>query len=95
MFTTLIAALVGVLVTNLFGLTAEGLVQGGAETARLNAIESNYVGKVSDLSVPQLVLSLYPEKPVCRSDRSQSDVNYQRGNFCRIPRRSCAETAEG
>lgn len=57
LFTTLIAALVGVLVTNLFGLTAEGLVQGGAETARLNAIESNYVGKVSDLSVPQLVLS--------------------------------------
>ncbi len=28
LFTTLIAALVGVLVTNLFGLTAEGLVQG-------------------------------------------------------------------
>ncbi len=27
LFTTLIAALVGVLVTNLFGLTAEGLVQ--------------------------------------------------------------------
>ncbi len=94
LFTTLIAALVGVLVTNLFGLTAEGLVQGGAETARLNAIESNYVGKVSDLSVPQLVLS-FIEKPVCRFDRSQSDVNYQRGNFCRIPRRSCAEAAEG
>lgn len=71
LFTTLIAALVGVLVTNLFGLTAEGLVQGGAETARLNAIESNYVGKVSDLSVPQLVLSFIP-KTVCRSDRSQS-----------------------
>lgn len=49
------------LVTNLFGLTAEGLVQGGAETARLNAIESNYVGKVSDLSVPQLVLSFIPK----------------------------------
>ncbi len=28
LFTTLIAALVGVLVTNLFGLTAEGPVQG-------------------------------------------------------------------
>ena len=63
LFTTLIAALVGVLVTNLFGLTAEGLVQGGAETARLNAIESNYVGKVSDLSVPQLVLSFIPKNP--------------------------------
>ncbi len=30
LFTTLIAALVGVLVTNMFGLTAEGLVQGSA-----------------------------------------------------------------
>lgn len=28
---------------------------------RLNAIESNYVGKVSDLSVPQLVLSFIPK----------------------------------
>ncbi len=60
MFTTLIAALVGVLVTNLFGLTAEGSVLCGVETARLNAIESNYVG-VSDLSVPQLVLSFIPK----------------------------------
>lgn len=80
LFTTLIAALVGVLVTNLFGLTAEGLVQGGAETARLNAIESNYVGKVSDLSVPQLVLSFIP-KTRLPIRPSQSDVNYQRGNF--------------
>ncbi|EDQ1230425.1 L-cystine transporter [Salmonella enterica] len=63
LFTTLIAALVGVLVTNLFGLTAEGLVQGGAETARLNAIETSYVGKVADLSVPQLVLSFVPKNP--------------------------------
>lgn len=57
LFTTLIAALVGVLVTNLFGLTAEGLVQGTAETARLTAIQTNYVGKVADLTVPQMVLS--------------------------------------
>jgi L-cystine uptake protein TcyP (sodium:dicarboxylate symporter family) len=35
LFTTLIAALVGVFVTKLFGLTAEGLVQGTQETARL------------------------------------------------------------
>lgn len=63
LFTTLIAALVGVLVTNMFGLTAEGLVQGSAETARLNAIQSNYVGKVADLSVPQLILSFVPKNP--------------------------------
>ena len=63
LFTTLIAALVGVLVTNMFGLTAEGLVQGSAETARLNAIQSNYAGKVADLSVPQLILSFVPKNP--------------------------------
>lgn len=56
LFITLIAALVGVLVINLFGLTVEGLVQGGVEIVRLNVIESNYVGKVFDLSVSQLVL---------------------------------------
>ncbi|MEG0054786.1 MAG: L-cystine transporter [Hafnia sp.] len=63
LFTTMIAALVGVLVTNLFGLTAEGLVQGSQETARLAAINTNYASKVSDLSVPQLVLSFIPKNP--------------------------------
>ncbi|NUU65535.1 L-cystine transporter [Enterobacteriaceae bacterium BIT-l23] len=63
LLTTLIAALVGVLVTNLFGLSAEGLVQGSAETARLNAIQSNYAGKVADLSVPELLLSFVPKNP--------------------------------
>jgi L-cystine uptake protein TcyP (sodium:dicarboxylate symporter family) len=63
LFTTLIAALVGILVTNLFGLTAEGLVQGSAETARLNAIESSYAGKVADLTAPQLILSFVPKNP--------------------------------
>ena len=46
LFTTMIAALVGVFVTNLFGLTAEGLVQGVQETARLAAINTNYASKV-------------------------------------------------
>ncbi len=63
LLTTLIAALVGVLVTNLFNLSAEGLVQGSAETARLNAIQTNYAGKVSDLSVPELLLSFIPKNP--------------------------------
>lgn len=63
LFTTMIAALVGVIVTDLFGLTAEGLVQGSAETARLGAIQSTYAGKVSDLSVPQLILSFVPKNP--------------------------------
>ncbi|SFN40174.1 hypothetical protein SAMN05428971_1314 [Candidatus Pantoea varia] len=63
LFTTAISALVGVFVTGLFGLSAEGLVQGVQETARLSAIQSNYVGKVADLTVPQLVLSFIPKNP--------------------------------
>lgn len=63
LFTTLISALVGVFVTNVFGLTASGLVQGAQETARLTAIENNYAGKVADLNVPQLILSFIPKNP--------------------------------
>ena len=63
LFTTAISALVGVMVTGLFGLSAEGLVQGVQETARLSAIQSNYVGKVADLSTPQLLLSFIPKNP--------------------------------
>lgn len=63
LFTTAISALVGVFVTGLFGLSAEGLVQGVQETARLSALQSNYVGKVADLTVPQLVLSFIPKNP--------------------------------
>lgn len=63
LFTTAIAALVAVGVTQLFGLTASGLVQGTAETARLSVIESDYVKKVTDLSVPQFILSFIPSNP--------------------------------
>nr|VUD22455.1 sodium:dicarboxylate symporter [Salmonella sp. NCTC 7297] len=93
LFTTLIAALVGVLVTNLFGLTAEGLVQGGAETARLNAIETSYVGKVADLSVAAAGAVFCAEKSVRGSDWRKSYVYYQRGDFRRfswaLPRLNC------
>ncbi|MEI7187501.1 L-cystine transporter [Dickeya dianthicola] len=63
LLTTLIAALIGIFVTNLFGLTASGLVQGTQESARLSTIQSNYVGKVANLSVPQLLLSFIPKNP--------------------------------
>lgn len=63
LFTTAIAALIGTLLTSLFGLTASGLIQGEAETARFNTIQTNYVGKVADLSVPQLLLSFIPKNP--------------------------------
>lgn len=63
LITTFIAALVGVLVTNLFGLTAKGLVQGTQEVARLGTLQTDYMGKVTDLSVPDLVLSFIPSNP--------------------------------
>jgi len=63
LFTTAISALVGVFVTGLFHLSAEGLVQGAQESARLAAIQSNYAGKVADLTVPQLLLSFVPKNP--------------------------------
>ncbi len=64
LFTTLIAALVGVMMANAFGLTAEGMVQGAKETERLNKILSaDYMGKISSQSIPQLLLSFVPKNP--------------------------------
>ncbi|SMO42870.1 L-cystine transporter [Paracoccus laeviglucosivorans] len=63
LLTTAIAAFVGVVMSLAFGLTAEGLAQGAAETARLSALESNYAPKVADLTVPQLILSFIPKNP--------------------------------
>ncbi|KGJ05612.1 hypothetical protein SAMN04487972_10574 [Paracoccus halophilus] len=63
LLTTAIAALVGVVMSLAFGLTAEGLVQGAAETARLSALESNYAPQVAELTVPQLILSFIPRNP--------------------------------
>ena len=63
LFTTAIAALIGIVIANIFGLTAEGLVQGEQEAQRLAAIQHNYIGKVSDLTVPQLILSFIPKNP--------------------------------
>ncbi|MDR0276744.1 MAG: L-cystine transporter [Paucimonas sp.] len=64
LFTTAIAALIGIGLTNLFGLSAEGLVAGVQETARMATIQSDYAGKVADLNIPQLLLSFLPNNPV-------------------------------
>lgn len=63
LFTTLIAALVGVLVTHLFALMAEGLTARTQEIAGLSVIESKYRDKVADWTVPQLILSFIPKNP--------------------------------
>ncbi|CAG8864458.1 L-cystine uptake protein TcyP [Pseudomonas fluorescens] len=64
LLTTAIAALIGIVLTNLFGLSAEGLVAGTQEMARMQAIQSDYAGKVADLNIPQLLLSFLPSNPV-------------------------------
>lgn len=64
LFTTAIAALIGIALTNLFGLSAEGLVAGVQETARMATLQSDYAGKVADLNIPQLLLSFLPSNPV-------------------------------
>ena len=63
LLTTAISAFVGVVITNAFGLTAQGLVQGSKESLRLAALHSDYIGKVSDLNVPELLLSFIPSNP--------------------------------
>ncbi|WP_166361255.1 L-cystine transporter [Pseudomonas akapageensis] len=71
LFTTMIAALIGIGLTNLFGLTAEGLVAGTQELARMQTIQSDYAGKVADLNIPQLLLSFVPQNPVADLARAK------------------------
>jgi uncharacterized protein len=60
MVTTMIAALVGITVTNLFGLTAEGLTQGARELARAELL-TEYQASIADLGVAQIILSFIPQ----------------------------------
>lgn len=63
LFTTAIAALIGIIITYWFSLTAEGLVQTSSETIQFGIIENNYIQKISDLTIPQLILSFIPKNP--------------------------------
>ncbi len=58
--TTMIASLVAITVTNIFGLTAEGLTQGARELARAEVLEVRR-GTVTDLSFPQVIVSFIPQ----------------------------------
>lgn len=60
--TTAISALIGIIVTQAFGLTAQGLIEGTRETARI-AILENKAGAVSDLTIPQMLISFIPTNP--------------------------------
>ena len=59
LFTTAIAAIIGITITILFDLTAEGLVQSSHENIQLGVIESNYIQKI----IPELILSFIPKNP--------------------------------
>lgn len=63
LFTTVIAALVGIFIVHFFDLTAEGLIQGKAETTQLNTIQSKYMSQLTEFSLPQLILSFIPKNP--------------------------------
>ncbi|MGL6261649.1 L-cystine transporter [Vibrio sp. WXL103] len=60
--TTMISALIGIAVTQGFGLSAEGLTEGARETARLSALEGR-MDHVSDLTIPQMLISFIPTNP--------------------------------
>ena len=64
--TTAIAALIGILIANGFGLNAEsilhGFSEGSREAARLGALTAKQ-GQVDNLSLPQLIVSFIPVNP--------------------------------
>lgn len=58
-FTTVISSIVAIGITDLFNLTADGMVSGDREAARAVALE-NRLGRVSDLSVASMLVSFIP-----------------------------------
>ena len=58
-FTTMIASIVAIGITDIFGLTAEGLVSGTREAARAQALQGR-LGDVSDLSIASMLVSFIP-----------------------------------
>ncbi|NNN97916.1 L-cystine transporter [Vibrio sp. B1-2] len=62
LLTTAVSALIGIFVTQAFGLTADDLVEGSRETARIAVLESR-AATVSDLTIPQMLLSFIPTNP--------------------------------
>lgn len=60
--TTAVSAIIGIAVTRLFGLSAEGMVPGAREATRGTALEGR-VGEVESLNIPDLLLSFVPSNP--------------------------------
>jgi L-cystine uptake protein TcyP (sodium:dicarboxylate symporter family) len=51
------------MLTNLFGLSAEGLVAGAKELTRMETIQTEYIAKVTDINVPKMLVSFIPSNP--------------------------------
>lgn len=58
--TTAVAALVGVMMAQLFNLSAAGLVEGAREAARAQELDER-IGQVSGLGIPEILISFIPE----------------------------------
>ncbi|MER2497948.1 L-cystine transporter [Vibrio neptunius] len=69
--TTAISAIVGIVITQAFGLSAEGLTEGARETARIAVLE-NRVDTVADLTIPQMLVSFIPTNPFADLTGSRS-----------------------
>ncbi|WP_159654696.1 L-cystine transporter [Vibrio atypicus] len=69
--TTAISAIIGIMVTQAFGLSAEGLTEGARETARIAVLESR-ADRVSDLTIPQMLVSFIPTNPFADLTGSRS-----------------------
>lgn len=62
LITTAIAALIGIIMVQVFGLTAEGLVAGERELAAQTKVVGR-VDQVSNLSIPAMLISFIPKNP--------------------------------
>ncbi|WP_404341873.1 L-cystine transporter [Pseudoalteromonas mariniglutinosa] len=69
--TTAIAALIGIMVVQVFGLTGEGLTEGARETSRI-AILENRAATLNELTIPQMLLSFIPTNPFADLTGSRS-----------------------
>ncbi|MEH8019766.1 L-cystine transporter [Rheinheimera metallidurans] len=62
LFTTAIAALVGIAVSFGFDISIEGLVAGSREATQMTALQSK-AANIADLTVPQMLLNFIPQNP--------------------------------
>ncbi|GAD30117.1 putative sodium/dicarboxylate symporter [Photobacterium leiognathi lrivu.4.1] len=60
--TTAVSALIGIAVTNAFGLSADGIVEGAREIARGEALQTR-LGSIANVSFADMIISFFPSNP--------------------------------